>query len=297
MNAAGGGAEAMTDAADSVAMKNAVHLLSEADVTDPEADAAAILAYAATAFSGAPRPVYDRCLASLLHQRARRVPLGYLTRTATVLGIEFDAGPGAFVPRKESEAYVLRALDSIKSVPAPKVLDLFSGVGALALIVAHRRPDAAVTAVELSDDALVYAEENQRRRALAGDCEISLIQADICDTDWCSGLAGQYDLVMANPPYVPLSKEIRPEFARYQPREAIFSGTDGLDAMRAATVVSASVLKPGGWYFLEHGEEQADLVASALTEFGLFDHVHCHRDLYDLPRWTCAVRTDRTHAP
>ncbi|MFZ5962426.1 N5-glutamine methyltransferase family protein [Thalassococcus sp. BH17M4-6] len=282
---------------ETAAMAKAVRLLTDAGVTDPVADAAAILDYADTAFADAPPEVFDRCLASLLDQRARRVPLGYLTGSARVLGLEFAAGPGAFVPRRESEDYVRRALDSIRPVAAPRVLDLFSGVGALALIVAHHRPDAAVTAVELSDDALVYAETNRRRRALAGDPPIDLVQADIFDDGWYADLVQSCDLVMANPPYVPLAKIIRPEFARYQPREAIYSGEDGLDAMRAATVVAASTLKPGGWYFVEHGEEQADSVDGVLTGAGLFEAVRCNRDAYGLPRWSFAARTDRAIAP
>lgn len=272
-------------------LDEAIRALSTAGVDTPHADATTLWHHAMDTYSEANPAAIKACFMSLIRQREDRVPISYLTGSATLMGLPFHVGPGVFVPRTESEPYLEAALAAITNHKAPRVLDLFAGSAALGLTIAHRRPDVELTAFELSDTALVYAEANRRRRLAAGDPPITLIQTDICALDAFARFRGQCDLVLANPPYVPIGREIRPEFARYQPCDAIYSGDDGLSAARAAAAVAAWSLRPGGHYFTEHSDDQSEAIATLLSNENWFDLVHCMHDHCGLPRWSHAVRS------
>jgi release factor glutamine methyltransferase len=281
-------AQSVTDA---ILVDQAILLLKAAGVEAPRTDAETLWHFAQVTYGTAKAAIFETCFRSLVQQRADRVPIGYLTGSATLLGLSFHVGPGVFVPRTESESFLEAALSAIADSIRPRVLDLFTGSAALGLSVAHRRKDAEVTAFELSDTALIYAESNLRARLAAGDPPITLIQTDICALEAFAEFRGNCDLVLANPPYVPNGLEIRPEFARHQPHQAIYSGDDGLCAARAAAAVSAWSLRPGGHYFTEHSDDQASVIATLLRRNGWFDAVSCAHDHRGLPRWSRAVRT------
>lgn len=269
----------------------AVICLSRAGISDPKDETLRLWSYVERTYSDATPAQRTTCFEGLIRQRASRVPLGYLLRSATLMGLSFDVGPGVFVPRPESEPYLSAALHSIAEVPRPSVFDLFSGCAALALIIANRRPDAKVTAVERGDDAMLYAEANARARLCAGDRPIALRQADVADDKVFAPFSGSVDLVTANPPYVPIDRTLRPEYERFQPSSAIFSGADGLDAARASAQAAAITLRPGGQYFVEHSDDQEDAVRTLLLSGGRFESVSCYRDHRGLPRWSRARRT------
>lgn len=217
-------------------------------------------------------------LADLVRRRARRVPLQHLTGTAPFLDRELLVGPGVFIPRPETELLARWGVDALRGVPDPVVLDLCSGSGALAIAVADARPDAAVYAVERSDDALPWLRRNAEGstvRVLAGDVRFVDLPAPV-------------DLVLCNPPYVPAAVPVPPEVG-HDPAEAVFAGADGLDLIPAIIERAAAVLRPGGRLGIEHDDTHTPAMGALLTT-GWTD-VATHPDLAGRPRFTTATRT------
>ncbi|QIZ38825.1 HemK/PrmC family methyltransferase [Saccharopolyspora sp. ASAGF58] len=229
-------------------------------------------------------------LQELLADRARRVPVEYLTGRARLGGIDIEVGPGVFVPRKHTEPLLAWGLKVLENVENPVVVDLCTGSAAIALAVAHARPDATVHAVELAPDALSWARRNVAARAAAGDTPISLHEGDVTAPDLFSGLRGGVDLLLANPPFVVEGRVLPPEWEEHQPHPALFSGHDGLAVIRAVTGAAARLLRPGGGVAIEHDDEQAEAVMSLLGELQAFEDIADHTDHNDLPRYTTARR-------
>ncbi|MGI8306037.1 N5-glutamine methyltransferase family protein [Saccharopolyspora hattusasensis] len=229
-------------------------------------------------------------LQELLADRARRVPVEYLTGRARLGGIDIEVGPGVFVPRKHTEPLLAWGLKVLENVENPVVVDLCTGSAAIALAVAHARPDATVHAVELAPDALSWARRNVAARAAAGDTPISLHEGDVTAPDLFSGLRGGVDLLLANPPFVVEGRVLPPEWEEHQPHPALFSGRDGLAVIRAVTGAAARLLRPGGGVAIEHDDEQAEAVMSLLGELQAFEDIADHTDHNDLPRYTTAQR-------
>lgn len=232
----------------------------------------------------------------LVARRADRVPLQHLTGIAGFGRLELAVGPGGFVPRPETELLaqwavsVLRAPPQQPSPPAPIVVDLCSGTGALALAIAHEHPYARVFAVERSPAALVWLRRNAADRAAAGDRPIEVVAADATDPTTLATLDGTVDLVVCNPPYVPsgLSQQLPPEVTGHDPAEAVFGGPDGLAVIRPVLRRAADLLRPGGWLGIEHDETHAEQVP-ALMRPG-FVRVADHPDLAGRPRFTTGQR-------
>ncbi|WP_231559530.1 peptide chain release factor N(5)-glutamine methyltransferase [Kocuria sp. ZOR0020] len=228
----------------------------------------------------------------MVQQRTQRVPLQHLTGTAPFRGIELAVGPGVFIPRPETELLVelatqrLRA-DLAEGIGRPVVMDLCTGSGAIAAAVAHEVPQARIHAVELSDEALVWAQRN-----LAPYKRVELRQADA--TEVPGDLVGRVDVVVTNPPYVPDSEPpVSPEVTDHDPAMALWGG--GADGMRLPVAIiraAAQVLRPGGYMVLEHAESQADAVHQAYEGTG-FTSVELHHDLTGRPRATSAVLAAR----
>ncbi|RJL34339.1 N5-glutamine methyltransferase family protein [Bailinhaonella thermotolerans] len=227
---------------------------------------------------------------ALVRRRAARTPLEYLTGRAFLGGIEIEVGPGVFVPRKHTEPLLAWGLDVLEGVRDPVVADLCAGSAAIALAVAHARPDAVVHAVELDPEALRWARRNMARRAAAGDTPIRLHEGDVTAPGLLSGLDGRLDLLLANPPFVVEGRVLPPEWEEHQPRPALFSGHDGLVVIRAITAAAARLLRPGGGVAIEHDDEQAPAVMALLAEQEVFTGIAFHTDHNDLPRYTTARR-------
>ncbi|MDT4993147.1 MAG: release factor glutamine methyltransferase, partial [Actinoplanes sp.] len=141
-------------------------------------------------------------LRSLIDRRADGVPVGHLTGSAVLGGVTVAVGPGVFVPRVEGELMLARGLAAIEGVPHPLVIDLCTGTGAVALAVAHARPDATVHAVDFDALALDYARRNSERQVAAGDTAIVLHDTDVTDPDLLSELDGTVVLLVAMPPFM-----------------------------------------------------------------------------------------------
>lgn len=225
----------------------------------------------------------------LLGRREAGLPVQYLTGTAPFRHVEVAVGPGVFIPRPETEVMTGWALERLAEAGArpgkpPVVVELCAGSGAISLAIADEFPGAEQYAVELSETAAEFA-----RRNLAGT-GVRLEQGDMADA--FRDLDGTVDLVIANPPYVPLEAYdgIPAEVRDHEPELALFSGADGLDAIRVLAAVAARLLRPGGWVCAEHAEVQHVSAPRVFVAHGGFDQVRDRADLNGRPRFVTARR-------
>ncbi|GAA4248300.1 peptide chain release factor N(5)-glutamine methyltransferase [Dactylosporangium darangshiense] len=264
--------------------------LGRAGVASPRVDAELLAAHVLgvsrarllTASATAPQVAE---IERLVARRAERVPLQHLTGAAPFYGLELEVGPGVFVPRFETELLVEWALARLGS--AGRVVDLCSGSGAIALAVATQRPDSEVYCVERSESALPWLRGNVDRLAP----RVRVVEADVRDDAFLSGISGTADMVLCNPPYVPEAAPVDVEVAEHDPHEAVFAGGDGLDLMPAVARAAARLLRPGGRLAIEHDDTQGESLPALLLAAGGFDEVEDHRDLAGRPRFTTARRT------
>lgn len=268
--------------------------LREAGVSSPENDARLLLAHACGV---APNELLlldqldvdqgDR-FAALIRRRIERIPLQHLTGRAYFRRIELAVGPGVFVPRPETEVMTGWAIERLQMIIAagskPLVVELGTGSGAIAKAVADEAPESVVIAIEHDHRAAQWAADN-----LTGT-GVELIEGDMgaLDDRW----DGRCDLVISNPPYIPLEayESVAPEARDHDPELALFSGADGLDAIRVVARTAARLLKPGGLVATEHSDLQGDAVVAILAETGDFTMIRDHCDLTGRPRFTTAVR-------
>jgi release factor glutamine methyltransferase len=235
----------------------------------PETDRAWLLAHDADALGAAQREEFIR----LCERRAGGEPLAYIVGHKEFFGLELAVDPRVLVPRPDTETLVEWALEVLAPRSAPRVIDLGTGSGAIALAIKHRRPAAQVEAVDASAGALDVA----RRNAQALGLDILLRQD--C---WLGGAQARYDLVVSNPPYVAQDDPHLPALA-HEPVAALVSGTDGLQDIRAIAGQVAAHLAPGGWLLLEHGWDQAAAVRALLAAAGL-GSITSRKDLAGLER-------------
>lgn len=229
---------------------------------------------------------------ALVEERATRVPLQHLTGTAPFRRLELHVGPGVFVPRPETEQAVDHVLAALAGIDGPLVVDLCTGSGALALAVADEAPTAEVTAVELSDLALAWAARNVESTGVP----VTLVAADAtADPGSVPGLAdlvGRVDVVVSNPPYVPIGMvPLEPEVAEHDPDLALYGGSeDGLRIPLGVAATAARLLRPGGLLVMEHADSQGQSLPRALAGTGAWVEVADHADLAGRPRTTTARR-------
>ena len=230
-------------------------------------------------------------IGKLVHQRAKRIPLQHLLGWAPLGPITVDVGPGVFVPRPETELLLEWGLAQLQGKSRPVVVDLCTGSAALALAVAHSRPDAVVHAVEMDRTALAWARRNADKQVAAGDTPIRLHSADDTAPGVLSELDGAVDLVLCNPPYVPTGTVVSPEVAEHDPAQAVFSGVDGLDVIRPVVTLASRLLAPGGGVAIEHDDTQGESVPMLLASRRVLTDVVEHHDLADRPRFVTALRS------
>jgi release factor glutamine methyltransferase len=195
-----------------------------------------------------------------------------------------------FIPRPETELLLVWGLSLVAEVTRPVVVDLCTGSGALALAVAKARPDAEVHAVEKDPVGLSWARHNAEARAAAGDTPITLHCADVADPGLLLTLDGMADLVLCNPPYVPLGAVVPPEVARHDPPAAVFAGADGLAVITDVVRTGARLLREGGGIAIEHDDSHAAAVPGLLAARRVLTDVTDHTDLAGRPRFATARR-------
>jgi len=262
--------------------------LRDAGVPSPEYDAAELLAQVlgttrsqlALVDLVAPSAVdeYDELVA----RRAAREPLQHLTGVAYFRHVELAVGPGVFVPRPETELLAGWAIEQCTGRDRPVVVDLCTGSGAIAKAVADEAPHAVVHAVELDESAYAWAERN-----LVGT-GVDLRHGDLATA--FEDLAGTVDVVTCNPPYVPLEawESVAPEARDHDPHLALFSGADGLDAIRVLEGRAARLLRPGGVVGFEHADVQGESAPGVFVAAGRWSDVRDHADLAGRARYTTA---------
>ncbi len=211
----------------------------------------------------------------LCARRAAGEPVAYLTGTREFYGLTLQVDARVLDPRPDTETLVDWALELLAGVPHPRIADLGTGSGAIALALAHARPDAQVLAVDGSLDALAVARANGERLALPVRWQ---------HADWLEGVPGPFEAIVGNPPYIPAQD---PHLAalRHEPLPALVSGDDGLRDIRTIVLQAPARLAPGGWLLLEHGWDQAPAVQSLLRAAG-FTQVQSRDDLAGIARCT-----------
>ncbi|TIC84081.1 peptide chain release factor N(5)-glutamine methyltransferase [Nocardioides sp. GY 10127] len=271
--------------------------LAEAGVASPGHDAAVLLAHVLDVprsrlpLVEGPDADQEVAFAALVARRSAREPLQHLTGTAAFRHVELAVGPGVFVPRPETELLAGWAVEAALAAQAggvaePVVVDLCTGSGAIAASIAHEVPGARVHAVELSPDALAWAARN-----LSGT-GVDLREGDLAEA--FDDLAGTVDVVVCNPPYVPLEawESVAVEARDHDPHLALFSGQDGLDAVRVLARRAQVLLRPGGVLGFEHADVQGAAAPDVLLAVGGWADVRDHTDLAGRPRY-CTARLAR----
>jgi len=218
-----------------------------------------------------------------LQRRLQGEPVAYITGRKDFFGLTLAVDDRVLDPRPDTETLVEWALaclpESAPETRSPRILDLGTGSGAVALALQHARPDAKVWAVDASEDALAVARANAARLHLG---------VQFMASDWLSAVdvqrTGRFDLIVSNPPYV---AENDPHLAAltHEPLSALTSGADGLEDIRRIIAQAPAYLAPGGWLLLEHGWDQAAAVQSLLQAAG-FAQVQSRQDLAGIQRCT-----------
>lgn len=220
----------------------------------------------------------------LVDARASRIPLQHLTGRAPFRHLELSVGPGVFTPRPETEMLVEAV---IKAAPqGGTVVDLCTGSGAIALAIKHERPDLTVHAVELSEHAAAWTARNINDLGLDVNLTVGRAQEAFGE------LVGEVDVVVSNPPYVPVGMvPTDPEVAEHDPELALYGGSDdGLLFPLEIAERAAALLKPGGFLFMEHAETQGKTLPAALLDRRGFDRAHDEQDANGRPRMAVARR-------
>lgn len=231
-------------------------------------DAADLVANAPRAFSGEAAHRFE----ALVARRRAGEPVAYLTGEREFWSMPFQVTPAVLIPRPETELVVERALEHIPTDARWTVVDAGTGSGALALALARERRHCRIVATDRSREALAVAIANARR--------FGVVNAEFREGEWLEPLGRLApEMVVSNPPYVRANDpHLNEGDVRFEPKDALVGGPDGLDAIRALARQAFARLMPGGWFLVEHGYDQAAAVAAILTEAG-FCEIACHRDL------------------
>ncbi|MFC4765110.1 peptide chain release factor N(5)-glutamine methyltransferase [Dyella koreensis] len=199
---------------------------------------------------------------ALIARRAAGEPVAYITGHRGFWSLELEVTPATLIPRPETELLVELALRHLPAGQTLRVADLGTGSGAIALAIAHERPQAQVSAVDVSAEALAVARRNAQRLGIGN---VRFLQGS-----WMTPLSGEsFAVIVSNPPYIEADDpHLEQGDLRFEPAGALASGTDGLDAIRHIVTEAPARLQPGGWLLMEHGWDQGPPVRALLTAAG-----------------------------
>ncbi|HXA61490.1 MAG TPA: peptide chain release factor N(5)-glutamine methyltransferase [Streptosporangiaceae bacterium] len=267
--------------------------LAEAGAASPRADAeelaAAVHRVKRSELHSVTDAAFDARFWEFVARREAGEPLQHITGRAFFRYLELKVGPGVFVPRPETEVVAGWAIDTLRDmdVSHPLVVDLGTGSGAIALSVAQESPRARVHAVEKDPKAYIHAGHNIEEIDVAGRVRLHLGDFGTALTD----LNGTVDLVVSNPPYIPMSEwEYVPHDVRdYDPPDALWGGgDDGLEAIRVVERTARRLLRPGGYVAVEHSDLQGNAVYWVFAEENGWRDVRNRRDLTNRDRFVTA---------
>ena len=223
-----------------------------------------------------PASEVPEAFAGFVDRRLTGEPIAYITGHRGFWNIDLEVGPGALVPRPDSETLIAAAVEHFAGSPGPnRIVDLGTGPGTLLLAALDEWPKASGLGIDASESALAYANRNAQRIGLADRSEFRV-------GDWAQGISEQFDLILCNPPYVATEAELGPGVAEHEPHEALFAGKEGLEAYRVLAPQLPGLLAPGGIATVEIGFDQAEVVSRLLAISGLQSRVS--NDLAGHPR-------------
>ena len=271
--------------------------LAEAGIESPRTDAELIAAHlhgvSRAELHLVPDARFDPRFWDEVARREAREPLQHITGIAYFRYLELAVGPGVFVPRQETEEMTGWAIEKLAAmdVAEPLVVDLGTGSGAIALSIAQEVPRAQVHAVEADPLARQWTERNIASVAEASPHtagRVALHPADFATA--LAELDGQVDLVVSNPPYIPVGASVPPEVGEYDPAAALWGGADGMDAVRVVEATARRLLRPGGLVAVEHGAQQGAAVYWVFAEESGWRETRNHVDLAGRNRFVTAAR-------
>ena len=215
-------------------------------------------------------------LQALVERRLNGEPIAYIVGRREFYGLDFAVNSAVLIPRPDTELLVELALERLPV--KGRVLDMGTGSGAIAVAISHTRPDAVVSAIDVSNAALEVASTN----AAANQAPVRFLQSD-----WYGALAGEvFELIVSNPPYIADGDaHLAQGDLRFEPADALTDHADGLSALRQIAAGAPRHLAPQGWLLMEHGYDQAAQVRELLVAHG-YSEVQSWRDLAGIERVT-----------
>ena len=272
--------------------------LSEAGVEDAEFDALCMLQDCLSDKNPLFRPLDsvdsngEEAVLGMTERRCNGEPLQYILGQWEFWGYPFKVGEGVLIPRPDTETLIDNIIKICRpnSLSQPKIADLCSGSGCIAVTLKKELPSARVTAVELSPDALGYLRQN----AELNSADIRIISGDVLSADTAAEV-GELDIVVSNPPYLTAEemKDLQTEVG-HEPKMALDGGSDGLDFYRRLTPLWKKNLRTGGWLCYEFGMGQHQEIENILAENG-FENIKFTRDLGGIVRTVTARRSEENH--
>jgi release factor glutamine methyltransferase len=270
------------------ALTSAVQRLESSDVGSPRLNAETLLmfvlgvnraylyAHPERELSSAEQSRYDEVIA----QRAQDVPSQYITGHQEFWGLDFLVSPAVLIPRPETEHLVETVLELAREVPNPRIVDVGTGSGCIALALAHELKGAEIYGVDLSAEALEIACVNAARLQLDG--RVRLLQSNVLEA---LAETRDFDFVVSNPPYVGFDEadKVQRSVFEYEPKMAVFAGYGGLDVIGPLIVQANDVLKPGGYLVMEVGYSMRDAVLKLISDT-LWNEPMIFPDLQGIPR-------------
>ncbi len=214
----------------------------------------------------------------MLGQRLAYEPIAYIIGEKAFWSLDFMVNERVLIPRPETEGLVEYALELIADIPAPHIVDVGTGCGAVLISLLHERMSATGVGVDIAPKALAVAAANAQRHDVSHRC-------NFLRSDYLSAVKEKFDIVVSNPPYIDEAamKKLAPDVKNYEPETALYGGKDGLTAYRVIISQIKTVLKPGGYLVFEIGFDQKQPVSDLLTKVGA-TNIICQQDLADKDR-------------
>lgn len=281
-------------------LRQTAELLASQCPETPRLDAEVLLAHVLAvdkvglylSFSSLVPPKARDRLEVLVQRRLKGEPVSYLIERKEFWSLAFKVGPAVMVPRPQTETLVEEAVNLISHLPSPKVLDIGTGSGAIAIALATEVPHATIIATDISDAALALARENATSNHVS---TITFLHGDLFAP--LEQTKATFDLIASNPPYIPHDAIalLPPGIRDYEPHLALDGGPDGLSCYRRIAAQAYRYLKPGGWLLLEVGEGQSQPVIKMLSQTGMYRTPDTAVDLLHIERVVKAQRAQVSH--